>query len=93
MMLFLFTRAGRESHLFDTKRSKKHGFDDSRPPFPHQPLPSYYHEGNKKPSKIKSISITNAASDTMSAIKNPSQIYSSLVTTALALGGWLGGCP
>jgi hypothetical protein len=29
----------------------------------------------------------------MSAIKNPSQIYSSLVTTALALGGWLGGCP
>jgi hypothetical protein len=69
------------------------GLTTQDPPFPHQPLPSYYHEGNKKPSKIKSISITNAASDTMSAIKNPSQIYSSLVTTALALGGWLGGCP
>jgi len=25
------SRAGSESHLFDTKRSKKHGFDDSRP--------------------------------------------------------------
>jgi hypothetical protein len=53
MMLFLFNRAEQvaKATCLIQKGLKNMGLTTQDPPFPHQPLLSYYHEGKKKTLK------------------------------------------